>query len=188
MTYALTVAVAVLGLLVLIIFATLREILEQIHQLRVAESVNDSMMEVEFDSGASLERLDLTAVELQGRFAIVQLSTSCSTCAHVVSALPAKRTPNVLVVVNGPNESNILRWCNEAGLALDGFRVIGDHRRTVASRIGVSVTPSATLFEHGLPVKAVTLPTPRRLTSIFDWVHGVGDMTTGESRSHIATS
>ena len=147
-------------------------------QLRQQAGLMDEPISVDFDSSASLEVIGEPAIwegpQYNGRFVVLVLSTSCTTCAAVASGLPRKRTPNLVCLVVAGQEDEALAWMTQQGLE-HGPYVRADVRGRISERFGLSTSPVAIRFEGTRPVGATTVPSKQHTKALFDWINKVGN-------------
>ncbi len=182
--------VAALAILVALLLGALEEMFRQLNQLRGAAGLVDVSIAVDAQLGAELpaEHLGYRNPTREGqaqRHVLLFVSDSCTTCAQVVQGLPAKFTPQFMVVVESPDTSSAERWIQRS--RLDQFpQVRRDSGRRVATALSMNVVPSVAVFEHNRLIGAHTVPSKRYIRPLLDWVNEVGpypfdtDSTEGE--------
>ena len=177
---------AIFGLIAaLLLFGALVEIYRQVDQLRQQAGLMDEPISLDFDSTASLEAIGEPAIwegaQHNGRFVVLVLSTSCTTCAAVASGLPRKRTPNLVCLVVAGREEEALAWMTQQGLE-HGPYARADIRGRISERFGLSTSPVAIRFEGTRPVGATTVPSKQHTKALFDWIHKIGDSSFDEEQ------
>jgi hypothetical protein len=107
------------------------------------------------------ERLDA-----EERVVVAFLSTKCTTCRNIGKGLRGHIPTNMLVMLEGPRQDACEQWLTEVGLS--GERVLIESMHDgVASRLDLSIFPSALIFEAGSLRAAQTLPSTRQLRQLL---------------------
>jgi hypothetical protein len=177
MTTLLTILAACLSLTTLMMFGALVELFRQVDQMRLKLGLVDEVQGVDFSQGVSLSSLPIELIDglaPEGRFAILFLSVSCTTCSRVVEGIPAKRTPNLLVLVQAATRHEAAEWLSKQGLE-ENPRVAWDVDQRIASALAISVTPACVQFEGLISTAATTVPSVLRLRELLRWINFVGE-------------
>lgn len=93
------------------------------------------------------------------------LSTSCSTCQAVATALRGRSLPTLHVVLKAPSAQRGAEWLRDVGLDPAGATI--DVGGRVAAGLMVDITPSALLLHDRHVTLAQTIPSARQLEPLL---------------------
>jgi hypothetical protein len=166
MTIALSVAVVLLGTLVLLLLGSQVEMYRTIEQLREYSGLVDQPMPLDLPADRTPSRVGLPAtLDTAVRGVVLLLSDRCGTCRSIAASLDGTAHPDLTLVVEpGPGADG----AGELALnyRLDPERTVIDRDGRIASGLGLKVTPAAVVIEHGRMTRASSVPSTRQLELI----------------------
>lgn len=164
---ALTVLTLVLAVLVLVCLLALVDQYRTLELIREHLGVNDTPRPIDHPRGRVVPSEVGLPPELDARphLVVLFLSTSCSTCKTVATALRGKDVPALHVVLKTHSEVAGAEWCREAGLAPE--RVTFDTTGRVAAALGTDITPAAYVIRDEAVLLAQTIPSYRQLEPLL---------------------
>lgn len=177
MTAALLTITVLLSILTALMFGALVEMYRQLAQLRADSGLLDVPIAIDARPAAALPaeqlgfRVPSEPTNETDRHAILFLSDSCSTCASVARGVPFKFTHRLTILVEARDETSAAEWMATNGLT-ELPQAHYDRDRVIADGLGVDVIPSVVLFENGESVGAHTVPSPRHIKPIQNWLSG----------------
>jgi hypothetical protein len=125
-------------------------------------------------------------LDQEDRTIVAFLSTKCMTCRTIGRNLHGHVPANMWVVVEGPTEMACNRWLEEIGLSSQRVSV-EDMNDGVASRLDLTVFPSALVFDRGSLALAQTLPSFRQLSQLlFSPVPSAAPPTQEKEHRHVS--
>ncbi|GAA2338652.1 hypothetical protein [Dactylosporangium salmoneum] len=167
MTIALSAAVIVLGVLLLLLLGSQVEMYRTVEQLREYSGLIDQPVPLDLPSERLPSRVGLpAALDDAVRGAVLLLSDRCGTCRSLAAALDGAVNPDLVLVVEPGHGAD---GAGELALTyrLDPDRTVVDRDGRIASALGIRVTPAALVIEHGRIARATTVPSTRQLDMIL---------------------
>lgn len=172
MTVVLSSAVVVFGVLVFLLLGALVELYRSVEQLREHSGLLDRPRPVDLvSSGIRPSTVGLPA-HLDGvpGAVVLFLSDKCATCRSIAAALDGAVPRDVVLVLDAGGAAEAAGGA-ELTLRYDlGERVVVDHDRVIADRLGIRITPVAVVVEQGRLVRASTVPSTRQMYALLDSV------------------
>lgn len=166
-----TIAVAVLALVVFALCGVVLELFRDVRQLRDAAGILDRPLDVEIGdvAGARPSSLGLPGeLDSAPSALVVFLSDRCGTCRSIAAALGGRLPPFVWVVLEARNADSASTFVDtyELGPMTRDGRLLVDDEGAIANRIGLDLTPVGFRVEDGRISSATTVPSKRYLLSI----------------------
>lgn len=180
MTIALSVAVVLLGVLLLLLLGSHIEMYKTVEQLREYSGLVDRPTPLDLPEERTPSRVGLPA-ELDSAVAsvVLLLSNRCSTCRSIAADLSGAINPDLTIVVEPGGVGD-----DADGIAvvhqLDPERTIIDRDGEISQRLAIKTTPAAIVIENGQFVRASTVPSTRQLNVILS------NLRAGRSRAKAA--
>ena len=164
------VAVAVVAIIQVVCVLALVDQYRGLIQIRESMGLIDTPQPIELAAMAaspSPSDIGLPAhLDAAERVVVAFLSTKCMTCRTIGRGLHGRVPRDLWVVVEGPTDEECDRWLDDVGLARE--RVMVENMNDgVASRLDLSVFPSALVFDQGFLTAAETLPSSRQLSRLL---------------------
>lgn len=162
MSYMVSAAVVVLGVLVVLLGGALVEMYKNLELLREYSGLVDEPVPVEIaGEGTAPSALGLPAwLDEQEHAGVLFLSNRCSTCRSIVLDLSKMATfpPNLVLVIDRPDG-------HDGALAYDFLpeHCVVDERHRIFDRLELTTTPSLVTVRGGALAEAVSMPSTRRL-------------------------
>ena len=166
------IAVGILSLLVLALFAALIEMFRDVRQMRDAVGILDRPLGVDIGAAAGTvpSRHGLPRqLDEAGSGLVLFLSVKCATCRILATTLGAALPAGLWIVVEAATHEAAAEFVEMYGMAprLADERVIVDSAGAIARRLGLNTTPVAYRIENGVLKDAGTVPSIRYLASII---------------------
>ena len=167
-----TLAVALLALVVFVLCGIVYELFRDVRQLRDATGILDRPLQVDLGTVAGSrpsshglpEVLDTASSAL-----VLFLSDRCGTCRSIAAGLGRQVPPELWVVLEArtpESATEFIAFYDLMPLAQDG-RLLVDVAGEIAARIGLDLTPVGFRVESGQIASATTVPSRRYLFSIL---------------------
>jgi hypothetical protein len=167
---ALTIAVAVLAVVVFVLLAAVRELVKDVLQLRAALGILDRPLDVDVGSVAGTLPSSYglpDALDAEAAAVVLFLSERCGTCRSIAASFVDELPDGLWVVLEASSPDAAAEFLEDSRLpAIGGGRVVIDVAGGVAERIGLNTTPVAFRVAAGRITSATTVPSARYLTSI----------------------
>ena len=164
----LSLAVAAIGLVVVVSASALVEVFRQLAEIRRALHLEDESLPLGVKSGElSTEEIGLPAsVALEPAATVVFLSTKCATCLAIAETFRGGTPPAVwFVLPEHPEPRQLLEV-----LSSSAERIIVDKNDTITNLLGLHVTPSALITSFGQIREARALSSTRQLQALLPTV------------------
>lgn len=174
MTIALSVAVVLLGTMLLLLLGSQVEMYRTIEQLREYSGLVDRPIPLDLPNDRTPSRVGLpVTLDTAVRGVVLLLSDRCGTCRSIAAFLDGAVNPELFLVVE-PGQGADGAGELAVTYRLDPERTVIDRDGGIASGLGFKVTPAAVVIENGRMARASTVPSMRQLELILASVHGVG--------------
>ena len=166
-----TIAVAVLALVVFVLCGVVLELFRDVRQLRDAAGILDRPLDIEIGAvaGARPSSVGLPDdLDSMPSALVVFLSDRCGTCRSIAAALGGRIPPLLWLVLEARSPESAAKFIESyemAAMTGDG-RLLVDPDGAIASRMGLDITPVGFRVEDGRITKATTVPSKRYLLSI----------------------
>lgn len=167
MTIALSAAVVVLGVLLLLLLGSHVEMYRTVEQLREYSGLVDRPLPLDLPDERTPSRVGLPAtLDSAVRGVVLLLSDRCGTCRSIAAALDGAVNPDLVLVVEPGQGAD---GAGELALMyrLDPERTVVDRDGGISGALGIKVTPAAIIIENGEMVRASTVPSTRQLDMIL---------------------
>ncbi|OHX05848.1 hypothetical protein BFV98_24065 [Micromonospora sp. WMMB235] len=174
MTIALSVAVVLLGTLLLLLLGSQVEMYRTIEQLREYSGLVDRPIPLDLPADRTPSRAGLPAtLDTAVRGVVLLLSDRCGTCRSIAASLDGSVHPDLFLVVEPGQGAD---GAGELALSyrLDPERTLIDRDGKIASGLGLKLTPAAVVIEHGRMTRASSIPSIRQLELVRASVRDVG--------------
>ncbi len=164
---ALTVLVLVLVVLTLVALLALVDQYRTLELVREHLGINDTPRPLPKPDPAPLPSHAGLPAELDAvdHLVLLFLSTSCSTCKTVATALRGRSLSRLHVVLKAHSPREGAEWCGDVGLPAE--RVTVDTTAEVANAYQLRTTPAAYVLARGGIVMAQTIPSFRQLQPLL---------------------
>lgn len=164
---ALTVLVLVLVVLTLVALLALVDQYRTLELVREHLGINDTPRPLPKPDPAPLpSQAGLpSGLDASDHVVLLFLSTSCSTCKTVATALRGRSLSHLHVVLKAHSPREGAEWCRDAGLPAE--RVTIDTTAEVADAYQLRTTPAAYVLARGTIVMAQTIPSFRQLQPLL---------------------
>jgi hypothetical protein len=165
---ALTIAVCLLTILMLICVLALVDQYRTLEVVRSELGLNDTpeAIAIPGDVPAPPSAAGLPAeFDGEGRLVVMFLSTMCSTCQTIAKRLRGEVPLGVKLVVEARSHEDAEQWLAASRMPAD--RVIVDEESRIANRLEITVAPAAVVFQDGTIVSAQTIPSFRQLEALL---------------------
>ncbi len=170
MTIALSIAVVLLGTLLLLLLGSQVEMYRSIEQLREYGGLVDRPIPLDVPSDRTPSSVGLpAALDTAVRGVVLLLSDRCGTCRSLAASLDGRVNPDLFLVVEpgkGASGASDLM----VSYQLDPERTVIDREGDIASGLGLKVTPAAVVIENGRMTRASSVPSSRQLEVILSSV------------------
>jgi hypothetical protein len=167
MTIALSAAVVLLGVLLLLLLGSQIEMYRTLEQLREYSGLIDRPLPLDLPDERTPSRVGLPdTLDSAVRSVVLLLSDRCGTCRSLAAHLDGSVNRDLILVVEpGPGGEG----AGELALMyrLDPERTIVDRDGSVSGGLGIKVTPAAVVIENGRLVRASTVPSTQQLDMIL---------------------
>lgn len=94
------------------------------------------------------------------RVIVLFLSTTCSTCRGIASALHGFVPDDLWIVVESRSEETAIGWLGGVGMEIGAVTY---DQGAIASQLELDITPAAFIYEDGTLIRAQTVPSFRQL-------------------------
>ncbi len=159
-----TATFIVVGLACLVLYALVggvRELLVRTTALRVAGGIIDKPRPLAVSYAGDLNELGVP-VGYGGR-AMLIVSDRCLACYSVLAAAAHEILSGRLVVLlNARTRLSGEEWLDRNGMVFAN-NVVFDEYGLIAAQLGLTLSPSLVIADHGIAVGAMTIPSPRQL-------------------------
>ncbi|MEV6040524.1 hypothetical protein AB0L65_56105 [Nonomuraea sp. NPDC052116] len=165
---ALTIAVCILTIVVLICVLALVDQYRTLEVVRSELGLNDTPEAIALPEGlATPPSAAGLPAEFDGheRLIVLILSTMCSTCQTIAKRLRGEVPHGVRLVIEARSHEDAETWLVAARMPAD--RVIVDEEAKIATALDIMVAPSAVVFQDGRAVSAQTIPSFRQLEALL---------------------
>jgi hypothetical protein len=167
-----TIAIAVLALVVFVLCGVVLELFRDVRQLRDAAGILDRPLEVDIGdvAGSRPGSYGLPApLDSAASALVLFLSDRCGTCRSIAAGLERQLPPGVWTVLEARSADSAAKFIESYELApmLEDGRLVVDVAGAIAARLGLEVTPVGFRVENGRIVRATTVPSKRYLLSIL---------------------
>jgi hypothetical protein len=168
------VAVAVLGVLVVLLLGSQVEMYRDIAQIREYAGLIDRPIPIELGSSKGVKPSEVGLPEhldSATSAVVLFLSDRCATCRSIASAFGGVVPQGVQLVIEPGSAPPGAALAQSYGFRSD--QVIVDWGRRITDRIGIEVTPAGIVVEQGRLVSASTLPSTRQVYSLMERVRTI---------------
>lgn len=164
---ALTVLVLVLVVLTLVALLALVDQYRTLELVREHLGINDTPRPLpKPDRAPRPSQVGLPpGLDAADHVVLLFLSTSCSTCKTVATALRGRSLSHLHVVLKAHSSREGTEWCGDVGLAAE--KVTVDTTTEVADAYQLRTTPAAYVLSRGAIVMAQTIPSFRQLQPLL---------------------
>jgi thiol-disulfide isomerase/thioredoxin len=172
LTVALLVVVCLLAAIVFVQFGALVELYNQVKQIRSTLDLDDSSTPLELGSAQDLppSSVGLPADLDDASSALVLfLSNTCGTCRSIATALRGALPSSMWIVVEPVFEEDAHAFVEQ--FELHGPKVVIDHDNSIASKLGLNITPVGMLVQKGRLHRAEMVSSPRQVFSMMPVAH-----------------
>jgi hypothetical protein len=167
-----TIAVAILAVLVFVLSGVVLELFRDVRQLRDAAGILDRPLSVDIGSVAGSRPSEHgLPVELDSSHAalVLFLSDRCGTCRSIAAGLDRQLPRELWIVLEAQSPMSARKFVESYDLTsmVGEGRLLLDVDGAIAGRIGLDTTPVGFHVEGGRLVRATTVPSRRYLLSIL---------------------
>ena len=167
-----TIAVAILAVLVFVLSGVVLELFRDVRQLRDAAGILDRPLSVDIGSVAGSRPSEHgLPVELDSSHAalVLFLSDRCGTCRSIAAGLDRRPPRELWIVLEAQSPTSARKFVESYDLTsmIGEGRLLLDVDGAIAGHIGLDTTPVGFHVEAGRLTRATTVPSRRYLLSIL---------------------